>query len=64
MNTSISSGTVNFIKWFSKNSTSIQNNVRLYKGVHYFMDRQTTKIGDTDKGIEDLWNVYVKEMLG
>ncbi len=66
-NLNISNGsdsTVNFIIWMTKNTSSIQSNVRSYKGKMYFTDRRVERGRDNDGGIEDLWKVYVKEMIG
>lgn len=60
----IQPSTLNFIKWFTKNTNSIQDNVRTYKGKAYFMDRDRETGRTTDGGIKDLWDVYVKEMIG
>lgn len=58
----IGNGTVNFIIWMSNNTSSIQSNVRKYKGKYYFIDMKTAS--GKDGGIEDLWDVYINEMLG
>jgi len=55
---------INFIFWFTKNTTSIQGNVRRYKNKMYFMDRERETGRDTDGGLLDLWEIYVKEMIG
>ncbi len=60
----VSDSTVNFIIWITKNTSSIQSNVRSYKGKMYFMDRRVERGRDNDGGIEDLWKVYIKEMIG
>lgn len=60
----VSDSTVNFIIWMTKNTSSIQSNVRSYKGKMYFTDRRIERGRDNDGGIEDLWKVYVKEMIG
>lgn len=60
----VSDSTVNFIIWMTKNTSSIQSNVRSYKGKMYFIDRRIERGRDNDGGIEDLWRVYVKEMIG
>jgi len=59
----VSDSTVNFIIWMTKNTSSIQSNVRSYKGKMYFTDRRVERGRDNDGGIEDLWKVYVKEMI-
>lgn len=65
MKTDISNKTVNFIIWYTENTSSIQSNVRYYNKKHYFMDRKSVSNNDNgDGGIEDLWNVYLNEMLG
>lgn len=53
----------NFIIWYTKNTGSVQGNVRFYKGIHYFTDRNETPDKDNG-GIVDLWNVYINEMTG
>ena len=58
MKTEIDSRTLEFIIWYNKNTTLTSDNVRLYKGVFYYMDRRNASIGG---GLEDLWNVYYKE---
>ena len=60
----VSDSTVNFIIWITKNTSSIQSNVRSYKGKMYFMDRRVERGRDNDGGIEDLWKVYIKEIVG
>ena len=59
----VSDSTVNFIIWMTNKTTSIQSNVRPYKGKMYFTDRRIES-GRNEGGIEDLWKVYVKEMIG
>lgn len=56
--------TLNFVKWINTKTSSIQNNVRTYKGKYYFMDRDTETGRTRDGGVKDLWDVYVKEMTG
>tara|TARA_R110000868_G_scaffold14426_3_gene67147 strand:+ start:10658 stop:10840 length:183 start_codon:yes stop_codon:yes gene_type:complete len=54
----------NFVQWMRSKTTHIQDNVVLYKGIHYFLDRKTETGRKTDAGADDLWNVYVKETIG
>jgi len=53
----------NFIMWYRKNTTHVQDNVVLYKGKHYFMDRATIN-SEVDGAINDLWDVYISEVWG
>jgi len=54
----------NFMMWVENNTTHIQDNVVRYKGIMYFTDRRTETGRSTDGGLNDLWNTYVKEVLG
>ena len=54
----------NFMLWVRKNTTYIQANVVKYKGIMYFTDRRTETGRNTDAGLDDLWNTYVKEVVG
>ena len=55
--------TANFIIWYRKHTTHIQDNVVFYKGKHYFMDKQTIN-SEVDGAINDLWKVYISEVWG
>jgi hypothetical protein len=63
-NNTINNSFVNFIIWITNKTTSIQSNVRSYKGKIYFTDRRVERGRDNDGGIEDLWNVYINEHIG
>ena len=54
----------NFMLWVRENTTYIQANVVKYKGIMYFTDRRTETSRTTDAGLNDLWNTYVKEVVG
>ena len=54
----------NFMKWVRTNTTHIQANVVKYKGVMYFTDRRKETGRNTDAGLDDLWNTYIKEVVG
>jgi hypothetical protein len=54
----------NFMQWIRKNTTHIQSNVVKYKGIMYFTDRRSESGRITDAGMDDLWKIYVKEMIG
>jgi len=49
--------------WVRKNTTYIQANVVRKNNVMYFTDRRTEK-GQYEGGLDDLWNIYVKEVVG
>ena len=53
----------NFMLWVRKNTTYIQANVVRKNNVMYFTDRRTEK-GQYEGGLDDLWNIYVKEVVG
>lgn len=54
----------NFLQWIRKNTSYIQSNVVHYKGIMYFTDRRKETGRDTDAGLDDLWLVYVSEVVG
>ncbi len=54
----------NFIMWVRRNTEHIQDNVVRYKGVMYFTDIRTIKNSGTDGGLDDLWAMYIKSVLG
>ena len=54
----------NFMLWIRNNTTHIQTNVKRYKGIMYFTDRRTETGRATDGGLDDLWAIYVKEVVG
>lgn len=53
----------NFLLWVRKNTHHLQNNVVRYKNVMYFTDRRTEPAID-EGGLDDLWAIYVKEVVG
>ena len=55
--------TLNFIKWMVNHTSSIQSNVRWYKGIHYFIDTDSVTNSGTDGGLQELYDVYYKEMI-
>lgn len=61
IDTNLSKGAINFIIWYTKHTTSIQSNVRYYKGKHYFMDSE--RLTGRDGGILDLYDVYLSELF-
>ena len=50
----------NFMIWLTKNTSSLQSNVRIYKNKYYFTDRDTVS-GD-DGALNDLWGEYLKDI--
>ena len=54
----------NFMMWVRRNTTHIQANVVKYKNVMYFTDRRKETGRTTDAGLDDLWAIYLKEMVG
>ena len=54
----------NFMNWVRSNTRYIQANVVRYNGIMYFTDRRTETGRSTDAGLDDLWDIYIKEMVG
>lgn len=52
----------NFLIWLEKECSHFQSNACTYNNKVYFLDRR--KQDNDDGGLDDLWAVYIKEILG
>jgi len=52
----------NFMIWVNENCQYLQANAVEYKDKIYFTDRKTEK--KPDGGLNDLWKIYIKKIIG
>ena len=55
MKNPIDSRTAMFIMWYTNNTISEGNNVRIYNGVRYFTDNRSS--------LDDLFNIFIKQVM-